>query len=336
MAVTIKDVARETNLAISTISKYMNGGNVRDENKELIENAVHKLGYSPNNMARGLRTSKSYTIGLIAGNIDNPHLVALLSEMESKLRELGYSLTYASHDGDPKQAKEYVDYMVEKGVDGIIVDPIGDGTEYLRSVRENKIPLVIVEDRCEEAGDSVQVDCAGGAYEIVEHLIKAGHTRIAVIQGTQSRLTARERFCGYSRVMEDYGYPICEDYVIDGDFSYTAGYEGMNKLWSLNKRPTAVFVTNYDMCLGAMTAINTLGIKVPEELSIVSFDDFELSVMVRPKLTTVKQPLVQVADAACEILHRRINGDYSDFPQKIRIKPECIYRDSVRRCYKKE
>lgn len=330
MPVTIKDVAKETNLAISTISKYLNGGTVRGENRELIEKAIQKLRYSPNNMARGLRTSKTYMIGLMTGTVNSPHTATIISEMEKKLRSLGYSLTFVSHEESAKLATEYIDYMVKKGVDGMIATPSGDGIDYLKSAVEHNVPVVIVEERCQKVlTDCIQVDCAGGAYQIVKHLIEAGHEKIAIIEGPDYKLTSRERLRGYLRVMEDYEYKIRPEYLISGDFTYKAGYDGIKKMWDLKERPSAVFVSNYDMCLGAVAAIHNLGIQMPEELSLVSFDDFELSLMVRPKLTTVRQPLVEMADAACELLCRRMNGDYSDFPRRIRLEPECVFRNSV-------
>lgn len=332
MAVTIKDVAKETNLAISTISKYMNGGSVREENRERIEAAIQKLGYFPNHTARGLRTARTYRVGLMAGTINSPHTAAMISEIEKKLRTLGYSLIFTSHDENKEQAEEYINYMVEKGVDGIILIPVGGEADYLKSTGEQHIPVVIVEESGGNVEtDCIRVDCAGGTYQIVEELVRAGHKDIAIITGPKYKLTARERLRGYLRVMEDYEYPVKQEYLIRGDFQYKSGYDGIMKLWQLKERPSAVFVSNYDMCLGAMAAIHDLGIKVPQELSVVAFDDFELSVMVRPKLTTVRQPLVELANVACDLLCRRMNNDYSDFPRKIRLKPECMYRNSVQK-----
>lgn len=334
MAVTIKDVARETNLAISTISKFMNGGTVRAENRELIEAAIQRLGYSPNRSARGLRTSKTYMVGLITGRVNSPHTAAINSAIEKKFRQLGYSVTFATHEENGIQAKDYIDYMVERGVDGVISTPIGSGRDYLKSVVEKNIPVLLLEEHWGDIRtDCVQVDCCGGAYSMVEHLVESGHHKIAIIQGPDHKLTSKERFKGYLRVMEDYDLPVRQEYLIPGDYKYKSGYEGILKLWELKDRPTAVFVSNYDMCLGAMAAVHNLNIRVPDELSIVSFDDFELSVMVRPKLTTVRQPLEKMANVACELLYRRMQGDDSDFPRKIRLKPECIYRDSVKNCH---
>ncbi len=331
MGVTIKDVARETNLAISTISKYLNGGKVRKKNQKVIEDAIRKLNYTPNGMARGLRSSRTYRVGLIMGNNTNAHSSTLLKEIENRMRERGYFLIFLNNDYCvPRQTEEYVDFLVENGVDGMIITTIGKDLDYIRRAREADIPVVIMEE-CHTAVDTdcVQVDCTGGAYEVIEHLIKAGHRRIAAINGMDESQTAIERKKGYLRVMEDYGIPVNEDYMIQGDYKSESGYLGMKELWQRKERPTAVFAANYNTCIGVMEAVYELGIKVPEELSIVCFDDFELSVMVRPKLTAVCQPLTEMADAACELLIRRMNGDYDDYPRRIRLKPECIYRDSV-------
>lgn len=331
MAVTIKDVAKETNLAISTISKYMNGGTVRHENRILIEEAVRKLGYSPNRSARGLRTSKNYMVGLVTGKVDTPHTAAIVSGIEKRFRTLGYSVTFATHDENRVQVEDYLEYLLERGVDGIISSPIAAGGDCLKKAVEQKVPVLLVEENSGDLqADCVQVDCCGGAYRIVEHLIESGHHRVAIIMGPEKKLTARERLRGYFRVLEDYGYPVRQEYLIPGDFTYQSGYKGILKLWELREKPTSVFVSNYDMCLGAMAAVHNLKIRVPEELSVVSFDDFSLSVMVRPKLTTVRQPLEEMANAACDLLYRRIQGDYSDFPKKIRLKTQCIYRNSVK------
>lgn len=330
MGATIKDVAKETNLAISTISKYMNGGQVREKNRELIEAAIRKLNYSPNNTARGLRTSKTYRVGLMTGTANSPHTAAILNAIEQKMRDLGYSLMFVSGELSEQRTKEYVDHMVENGVDGMIITAIGMNMEDLQSANEKKIPIISIEE-CNDVqkSDCVRVDCAGGAYEIVEYLIEMGHKKIAIINGPESRLTAQERKRGYQRVLEDYAFELDPRYMIQGNFESKSGNEGIRKLWALEDRPTAVFVTSYDMCIGAMEAVYDLGISVPDELSIVTFDDFELSVMVNPKLTAVRQPLKELADAACELLVRRMNDDYSDAPRQIRLKPECIYRNSV-------
>ncbi|MCI6004654.1 MAG: LacI family DNA-binding transcriptional regulator [Blautia sp.] len=333
MGVTIKDVAKEADVAISTVSKYLNGGSVRRENKKAIEKAIRKLNYSPNSVARGLRTSRTYRVGLVTGSGDNPHMAALLDEIERQLWKEGYSLIYLNTECcDEAAVREYVNFIAETGVDGIIVTASGNSGDCLQRARDYEIPVVVMEECYTDVPtDCIQVDCAGGSYQAVEYLVNAGHRKIAAVCGPEKQMTAAERRRGYLRVMEDYGLPVSRENMPDGCFKYEGGYESIKKIWELPDRPTAVFITNYQMCMGAMEAVFELGIRVPEELSIVTFDDFELSVMVRPKLTAVRQPLKELSDEVCRTLIRRINGDYDDFPRKVRLKPSFIERDSVLR-----
>ena len=328
MAVTIKDVAKDTNLAISTISKYMNGGNVRPENRKLIEESIMRLGYSPNHLARGLRTSRSYTYGFLLPSLEGGNSGRLVSCMEQETRKRNCFLTICCHQNSSELAKEYIEFLVEKGVDGIVVGPVKTEENYLQAAQEAGIPLVILEDVYnDEKYDIIQVDCATSSYEIVESLIKKGHKKIAIIKGTEGMTTAKERLNGYLRVMEDYGIPVEQEYLIEGDYDYRSGYEGVKKIWALKERPTALFVTNYHMSIGALVAAKHLNIQVPEELSIVSFDDMDLSALADFKITTVRQPMEEIMHEACALIEKRSQGDYENFPEKKRIKAKVIYRD---------
>lgn len=160
-----------------------------------------------------------------------------------------------------------------------------------------------------------------------------GHQKIALVTGSPASYTACERKKGYLRALEDYDIPVNPDYIIAENYANDFGYQAMQKLWNLPERPTAVFSANYTLCLGIYEAIYSLGIRIPEDLSVVSFDDFELSILLSPQLTAVRQPLADLAEQACDLLLRRMNGDYCDFPRTIRLKPECIYRDSVRNLF---
>jgi LacI family transcriptional regulator len=335
MTVTIKDVARETNLAMSTISKYMNGGKVRAKNQKLIEEAVERLGYRPNNLARGLRNSRSYMIGLLLPALEGSYSAKIVTALEQRVQEMGCFLTIYCHRNSPELARNYVEFLVERMVDGMIVNQASTREDYLKPARDAKIPMVILEDTYGVKDlDVIQVDCASAAYQLVENLIQNGHEKIAIIKGSEGASTSRERLNGYLRVLEDYEMAVYPEYIIDGDYDFHSGYQGIKKLWSLPKRPTAVFVTNYHMSLGALVAVNQLGIRVPEELSIVAFDDMELSSLVQPHMTAVRQPLEQVMEEACRILERRMKGDFEGYPEKKRLKAEIIYRDSVARIEK--
>ena len=220
---------------------------------------------------------------------------------------------------------------LRSGIDGLIVTSYSLNTDVCSAVEQTGIPVVELEEHTHfHQTDCVQTNCTSGAYEIVEHLIKMGHKKIAIVTGPPESFTACERKKGYLRALEDYNIPIVPDYVISKSYTSDFGYQAMQKLWSLPERPTAVFSANYSLCLGIYEAIYNLGIRVPEDLSVVSFDDFELSLLLSPPLTAVRQPLADLSECACDLLLRRMKGDYNDFPRTIRIRPKCIYRNSVR------
>ncbi len=334
MAVTIKDVARETNLAISTISKYMNGGNVRPENQKLIEETIRKLGYRPNDNARGLRNARTYTIGVLIDSLGSQYFAKITQMIEKILKKEGYSILVCCHKDNAAAAKKAVEFLVAKQVDGIIIEPVAGEDDYAAPVNYNKIPVVAIDRALGHVQcDRVMSNSAFGAYQATEYLIQNGHKRIGIISGTSEKnpglLAAKERFRGYLRAMEDYELPLQEEYIMQGDFKFESGYQCMQKLWKLKNRPTAVFVSNYNMCLGAMTAVHNMKISIPEEISFLTFDDLEFSVISSPALTAIRQPMEKIAEKAVEFILQRIAGDYTDYPHNIKLPTELVVRDSV-------
>ncbi len=338
MAVTIKDVAKETNLAISTISKYMNGGTVREENKKAIDEAVKKMGYQPNKAARGLRTSSSYMIGLILDGLENQHFSLIASSITEILKQQGYTVIVCCHRNDGDKAKKAVEFLIERQVDGIIETAINSDIDYLKSARTYNIPVVAI-DRPENVPcDVVASNSAEGSYQAVEHLIIQGHRKIAVITGTNKAnaglKAAEERLRGYKRVLEDYSIVLREEYIQNGSFDLASGYRCMEELWCLEDRPTALFITNYNMTLGAIAAVHNLKVKIPDDLSVVAFDDLEFSTLCRPELSAVGQPVEEIARTSVELLLRRIKGDYESFPEFRRLATKLHIRDSVKKINK--
>lgn len=328
MAITIKDVAKETNLAISTISKYINGGNVREKNRIIIQQAIEKLGYIPNDAARSLRSSKSYLVGIMDGCIRTEHQSILVGEIEKKLREKGYSLLFAGKDMEDGQA---IRFAIENACDGLIICPANSDRHYIPLLKEKNIPAVLLEENWIGTElDCVQTDAAKSSYELVEHLIKNGHSDIGIINGPPYRGTASERLKGYKRVMHDYAIPVRKELIVECEFKFEDGYRAMKQLWDLDNRPTAVFATSYDLAQGMIAAIHEMKIEIPEEISVVVFDDFDLSTLVKPQLTAVSQPLIELADTACDILMQRIQHGWPKQRKVVRIKSQINYRNSVR------
>lgn len=330
MSVTIKDVAKETGLAISTISKYMNGGNVRPDNREKIDKAVEKLGYSPNNFARGLRSSRTYTVGVLIQSMEGAYCAKLVGYLEKYLQEIGCGLILCCHGNSFERAEEYVEFLCGQLVDGIIVISFQCEKDYLERARKVNIPIISLEEsNVSSTSDFIQTDSVVSSYELIRHLISMGHRKIGVIKGPEGSNAAREQLKGFRRVMEDYEIPVREEWIVNGNYDTEGGYRAMLQLWECEEKPTAVFVTNYYSCIGVIRAVDELSISIPEELSLVSFDDHILSVLNRPKLTTVEQPLEEIARETCILLNRRIERQGKEESQRIRIPGRIIYRDSV-------
>ncbi len=337
MGVTIKDVAKKTGLSLATISKYMNGGKVRDKNKLIIDEAVKELGYIPNKAARGLKTSRTFTIGVIVDEMANQYFALLLEQIEMILNENGYSMAIACHKGDPEVEIECLKFFMEQNVDGILAVPADDCCTNRKTVEKSTIPVVALDRLPHSVCDCVASNDATGAYSATEYLINCGHKKIAVITGKVAKKhqslpvgSAVDRLNGYLRAMNDYGYDIKKDYIQQGDFSLDAGARCMENLLKNEDRPTAVFVTNYNMTLGAIATLHKYRVEIPAELSVAAFDDLEFSVISRPQLTAVRQPFELNARKSVMLLLKRIKGDYTGFPETIRNPTKLMIRDSVK------
>jgi len=335
MPVTIKDVAAETGLAISTISKFMNGGNVRADNAVRIQEAVRRLGYFPDSIARGLRTARTYTIGLIVCYFSDAHVIAISQAIEETLQDNGYFTIICCHNDDYKRAEDAADFLIQKQVDGVILEGYATEDAVTGKFRDAGIPVVCLEALFgKNETDSVVIDGTWGTYRAVEDMIENGHTKIAIIAGTHGYYTAEERLRGFKRAMEDYELPLPEEYIIDSDYTCEGGERSLRKIWTLKNRPTAVFISNYSMCIGAVAAANRLKIRIPDDLTVTTYDDMELSKLVKPHLSAVRQSFSEMGKMAAQLLLRRINGDISDFPKRVRLKSKYIPRDSVGRLQK--
>ena len=335
MSVTIVDVAKEVNLSISTISKYINGRNVRPENAKRIEEAITKLGFVPNQAARELRNLATPVIGLILDSLCCPYFAKINLEYEKQMNDLGYSYVVCCHHNEMDKLFSIIGFLKDYQVDGILLVPIYGMEEHSSFQNEVNLPVVAI-DRSPKHGklDSVTTNSTKGAYEATEYLIEQGHKQIAIITGadieTPSRDTALERYEGFHRAMDDYGIPVSPDFVIEGNYTFEAGFNGLYKLWEQKKKPTALFTSNYHTSMGVVAATLNLGIAIPDELSLIVFDDVLFSTISEPNLTAIRQPAEEIARESLALLLKRIAGDRCGFPKKIRLNPTLNIRDSVK------
>ena len=327
---TIKDVARYTGLSIATISKYINGGNVLKENRVVIQEAIEKLNYRPNQIARGLKTSKSMTIGVLIPSLENVFFTSIISRIEDLLQEKGYSILVCDFKENIELESKKLEFLVNKQVDGIIMVSYGGNQDYINGLLERHIPIVMLDRMIRGIEcDVVLADNLNSSYRAVEELILRKHRRIGIICGPKDTYTSVERRRGYERVHEDYDCSLDERLISNGEYTVENGYNAMRSLWELEDRPTALLVTNYEMTIGAIMAINDLQINIPQELSIIGYDNIQMAKVVKPPLSIVEQPMQEIGTTAAEILLKRLKGDYSDFPRVSRLKTEIFIKESV-------
>lgn len=324
-------MAKAAGVSIATISKYINGGNVLDNNRIQIDKAIKELDFKVNGIARGLKTNKTMTIGVLIPDLENVFCMSIVSNVENVLMQHGYSTIICDYKQNAKLEQEKFDFLVNKMVDGIITMPIGSYTEGVKGLLGQNIPVVLIDRPIKEVScDTVLVDNLNASYDAVEQLIIKGHKRIGIICGPEDIFTAQERLKGYIRVHEDYSMDVDRSLIKTGNYMMESGYDLINELFDMPERPTAVFVTNYEMTLGAIMAINERNIKIPDELSFIGFDNLQMAKIVKPSLSIVVQPMKQIGETAANVILKRLKGDMSNFPSMFRLKTELLIKDSVK------
>lgn len=307
MAATMKDIARRTGLGLATISSYFNGGNVREKNRVKIEEAIEELHYEVNEVARGLKTNATRTIGVVIPELDQIFCTQIIIGIEDILRSHGYATIVCDCRTNKKREKDAVDFLTRKRVDGIISMPVDETGVQLRSFQKTGKPIVLIDRKITGlSSDCVLVDNERAAENAVTLLLEKGHKNIGLIGGPREIYTAQERLRGYCKAHEKKGIPVQESLVYHGDYTMQGGVQALEELVKRNPHMTAVFVINYEMTMGAVIGLNELGIKVPQELSIVGFDNREFARACSPRLTIVTQPTLQIAERAAGIMLQRL------------------------------
>ncbi len=326
----MKDIAKETGLGLATISSYLNGGNVREKNRVKIEQAIEKLNFEVNEVARGLKTNRTKTIGIIIPELNNIFFAEIITELEDVLRGQGYAVMICDCRTDEKREAEAVEFLKRRRVDGMIVIPTGKSGACLQEVMKNGKPIVMIDRRIRNVHcDTVLVDNQGAAEDAIRRLISAGHRRIGMIAGEQEVYTAAERFRGYVRALEQAGIPADESLVVRGDYTIRGGSRGIQELTRKNPDMTAVFISNYEMTLGAMIELNELGIRIPEEMSVIGFDNMEFARACIPKLSIVTQPTKELGRRAAELMLKRLEEKERTQFETVRLATSFVEGRSV-------
>ena len=333
MASTMKDLARETGLGLATLSKYFNGGNVREKNRRLIEAAVKKLHYVPNEVARSLKTRQTRVIGVIIPELSNAFITSIISSMEDVLRRHDYAVIVCERRSDPKREKEAVEFLIHRRVDGLInmaTDPTG---AHLKAALEANIPILLVDRLIKTLRNKVSaviIDNEFASSQAVSKLLDLGHRKIGLVLGSPRLYTTETRLAGYLNALRDAGVEPDERYIRYGDYTMDGGYQAVQELIGLEDPPTALFITNFEMMLGGMLALQHNGIEIPRDLSVIGFDKLELFSGIFPDLTLVRQPQLGIGRECADLMLDILSSKNPPVPRVITLSTELTEGSSVR------
>lgn len=322
---TYKDLQRLTGLSLSTISKHYNGLPVRPENAAAIEEAAERLGFRVNGFARGLRSRRSRTVGVLLPALDNEFHLSIIAGLERALRDDGIGVLVGVSLPEPGTA---VGLLLEKMVDGIVAVPSAGDVAALRSASEQGTPVVTldwVDDDLET--DRVVLDNVGSGASAARHLAELGHRVIAVLGGDPSVSTTRERTAGFRDGLASLG--LAAPVVELGPLTVGSGVAAVERLLARPERPTAVFASNRELTVGALTALGDAGLRIPDDLSLIGFDTVELARVVRPRLTIVEQPTDAIAAEAAALIRSRLDGTAGAAPRERVLAGRLIVGGSV-------
>jgi len=303
---TIKEVAESAGVSITTVSHIVNGTrHVSERLTVKVRSAIDELGYRPHTAARSLRSCKTHMIGLILPDNTNPFFAEIARGVEDSCFDAGYSVILCNTDNNLEKEVNYLRLLENKGVDGIAFVSIGQDHEAIEILAKQKQPHVLI-DRYIPDFDCVLVDNRVGARKAVARLIELGHRRIGFISGRRNLVPSMEREQGYREALRHLGINVDPANLVEGDFGLESGNRAALRLLSRPHRPTALFAANDMMAIGALKAARQMALRVPEDLSVIGFDDIQLSSFVSPSLTTVAQPKYTMGRRTAEILLTRI------------------------------
>lgn len=331
--VTLRDVAKSANVSVAVASRVLGKhGYVSEEKKLKVQAAAKKLGYAPNMLARSLKTANTFSLGIVIADITTNFFTLLVRGADDVARQNGYHCIVCNSDEDPEKEKVLLEELWNRKVDGIILCPTEKNVQQLRLMRRSGMPMVLVDRRIPQLDTvSITVDNRLGAFEGVTHLLEQGYRRIAVMKGLPDITSLEERYKGYLQALERAGVehdPQLERY---GEFNAEVSQARAGELLDLKNRPDAFFICSEAMIVGTINAIQARGLRIPQDVGIVAFDDPLWAPILRPPLTTIRQPSYSVGTIAAQALIGQLGGSTSGpLQENIVLRPELIIRGSCR------
>jgi LacI family transcriptional regulator len=303
-----QDVAKRAGVSIATVSRVLNDSpHVRPAVKLKVLRAVKALNFQPNRTAQRLRAKQSKVLGLIISDIENPFFTSIVRGIEDVAYHHGYSLVLCNSDEDPEKEKLYIDVMRAEAVAGVIIASASEAEPHIDDLLDSNIPVIAIDRRIKDRRvGSVLATNTQGAYAAVNHLLALGHHCIGYIGLPLTRTTGRERFEGYQLALREKGLMVSRSRVRISDAKQQGGHDATLELLASQPCLTALFAANNLMTLGALEAIRERGLKIPDEISVVGFDDMPWGALLQPPLTAVAQPTYELGQKAAELLLGRL------------------------------
>jgi DNA-binding LacI/PurR family transcriptional regulator len=301
---TIKDVAQRAGVSLATVSRVLNGyPHVAPDVRARVLDAIEALNYRPSRVAQRLRAPQSRLIGIIFSDIKNPFYTLALSGIEQVLSEQGLSVLLGNSNSDQDREDNFIALMKAEDVAGLIIAPVKEDSALLADMAQEHLPVVVIDRNLSHMGlDTVLADNRTGAYQAIKYLIQLGHRHIAAVNGPQHLTSGRERYAGFLQAIDEAGLAADPSLIRFGDFQLESGYSLTQEILSQPQKPTALFVANNLMTIGALNAIHEMNYRIPDDLSVIGFDDLPWAISLNPPLTTVSQPTFEIGVRAAELL----------------------------------
>ncbi|HEX4488739.1 MAG TPA: LacI family DNA-binding transcriptional regulator [Terriglobales bacterium] len=328
----MRQIADRAQVSIGTVSHVVNGtAKVREKLRLRVVEAIHSLGFQPSQLARGLRRNQTSMWGMIIPDVTNPFFTTVVRGVEDVAYERSFRVVLCNTDNDPNKELSYLNELRSFRPAGLLVIPAAESNiaPQLHSIAASGPPVVCLDRRPKGwDGDVVMVANESGAYRATKYLLQSGHRQLAAITGPMHLTNAVERLRGFKRALTEAKIPISPEYIQEARFNRNSGYEAAMRLLRMLPRPTAIFACNDMMALGVLLAARESSLRCPEDLSIVGFDNLDLTEFTAPALTSVHQPGYQLGTTAARLLLERIDGLKQD-PKKVVLQTELKVRNSV-------
>ena len=330
--ITIYDVAREANVSMATVSRVVNGNpNVKPATRKKVADVINRLGYRPNAVARGLASKKTTTVGVVIPDISSIFFAELARGIEDIASMYKYNIILSSSDENIDKEFHLLNTMLGKQVDGIVFMSGNITDEHVKEFKNSPVPIVLA-GSVEESGQvpSVNIDYEAAAFDAVMSFAKNGHKRIGYVSGNLSAPINEKKLTGYKRGLKEAGLSFDESLLVEGDYTYDSGIESFDKFLEAEDRPTAIIVGADEMALGIVHAAQDKGFNVPGDFEVISFDNTRLTLMVRPQITTIVQPLYDIGAVAMRLLTKLMNQELVEGQEKVILPHRIEKRQSTK------